>query len=402
MPGEETDNTETAVEADQSVPVLEPASGEETDNAETAVEIDQSVPVSESVSGEETDGTETDGINFILESALNESGQKFKIEKAKPYKQLLDGCMVSVTLASLVIMLKAEHMIPCNRIGTIFRELGTYFPCTSSICTWIIKICQIYFRPLFKRLKEELLKAKVIQAHETGLRVINELAARRKTKSFLWQYGTGPDEAVQVVLFQYCPGRGGKYCAEFLKGFLGTLVVDGYSGYNAVEDADRAGCWSHSRRYLIKAAIISSKNDVITNDLAEKGLDFIDRMFDEEEAIQDKKLSKEARRPARQEKIAPIVHELYEWIESLDIESLSSRKLRQAFNYLLNHKDNLMVFLDNPAVPMTNNRAESAFVSISRGRGNWEFAYSPEGAEALALMFTITKTARMNGLNIFQ
>lgn len=93
MPGEETDNTETAVEADQSVPVLEPASGEETDNAETAVEIDQSVPVSESVSGEETDGTETDGINFILESALNESGQKFKIEKAKPYKQLLDGCM---------------------------------------------------------------------------------------------------------------------------------------------------------------------------------------------------------------------------------------------------------------------------------------------------------------------
>ena len=356
---------------------------------------------------EETGSTDTEVTEDLEGSSSSESASepleklKPKIVKAEPYRQLLDGSWVSVTLAAMVIMLKAEHMIPCNRIGTIFKELGSYFPCTSSICSWIIKICQIYFRPIFKRLKEELLKAKVIQADETTLQVINESAARRKSKSFLWQYGTGPEEAFQIVLFQYCPGRGGKYCAEFLRGFLGTLVVDGYAGYNKVEQAILSFCWAHGRRYLIKAAIASSHND-IANELAEKGLCFIDRIFDAEDEIQEKKLSTQARRAARQEKVAPIVQELYDWIDTLDIESLSSEKLRKALKYLLKYKDGLTIFLDNPTVPITNNRAEANFVTVARGRHNWEFAYSPDGAEALALMFTITKTARRNGLNIYK
>ena len=100
--------------------------------------------------------------------------------------------------------------------------------------------------------------------------------------------------------------------------------------------------------------------------------------------------------------MAPIVQELYDWIDTLDIESLSSEKLRKALKYLLKYKDGLTIFLDNPTVPITNNRAEANFVTVACGRHNWEFAYSPDGAEALALMFTITKTARRNGLNIYK
>lgn len=58
--------------------------------------------------------------------------------------------------------------------------------------------------------------------------------------------------------------------------------------------------------------------------------------------------------------------------------------------------------MTNGWISLTNNRAESQFVSVARGRHNWLFAYSPEGAQALALMFSITKTARLNGLNPYK
>ncbi|OLU36226.1 IS66 family transposase, partial [Ileibacterium valens] len=62
----------------------------------------------------------------------------------------------------------------------------------------------------------------------------------------------------------------------------------------------------------------------------------------------------------------------------------------------------LRVFLDDPLVPAHNNSSEEAFVSIARGRHNWLFAYSEDGARALTVLSSITKTARRCGLNVLK
>ena len=53
------------------------------------------------------------------------------------------------------------------------------------------------------------------------------------------------------MVFDFCPGRGGKYPTEFLKDWRGTLVVDAYGGYDGVlslPGRSTAYCLAHARR----------------------------------------------------------------------------------------------------------------------------------------------------------
>ena len=65
----------------------------------------------------------------------------------------------------------------------------------------------------------------------------------------MWIYLTGDDGEPGIVLYDYKPGRKGEYAREFLKGFHGYLVCDGFSGYKTLdrstEDIRIAECWAH-------------------------------------------------------------------------------------------------------------------------------------------------------------
>jgi hypothetical protein len=43
----------------------------------------------------------------------------------------------------------------------------------------------------------------------------------------MWLYMTGAEEARQIALYEYQPGRGASCLAEFLSGFRGYLQTDG-------------------------------------------------------------------------------------------------------------------------------------------------------------------------------
>ena len=53
------------------------------------------------------------------------------------------------------------------------------------------------------------------------------------------------------VVYDFCLGRGGKYPSAFLKNWSGTLVVDGYAGYDDLlsqPGRTTAHCLAHARR----------------------------------------------------------------------------------------------------------------------------------------------------------
>ena len=90
-------------------------------------------------------------------------------------------------------------------------------------------------------------------ADETPLQVLKEPGRRAQTKSYMWVFRTGEFIEEQIVLFYYSPTRAGDTAKEFLEGFHGYLMTDGYSGYNKLKDCTRTSCWSHVRRYIIDA-----------------------------------------------------------------------------------------------------------------------------------------------------
>lgn len=318
---------------------------------------------------------------------------------AKAPLSVLPGSYASAKLLSLAIGLKTVFMIPVNRMITILRELGSVSVSVGTLSTWIIKTAQIYFKPLYDVLKRNLLGRDHLQADETTLQVINESHTRKKRRSYLWQYRTVETDICPIVLFEYCQGRSGSYAAKFLEGFEGVLLVDGFTGYNKVENARLAHCWVHARRYFIEASICSSSSKV--KSVAEEAMEYFDRIFEIEQEIADQELDLEGRVEWRVKNTLPVVSSLFEWIRTLNLKEFCSEKLRRAVSYLLSHEEGLKAFLHDPLIPAHNNRAEAAFVPVARGRNNWLFAYSPEGAEALAILFSITQTAKMCGLNVF-
>ena len=99
----------------------------------------------------------------------------------------------------------------------------------------------------------ELFCAYFAMADETPLQVLHEPGRRAQSKSYMWLFRSGEDGGVPIILYKYSETRAGDNAVEFLQGFKGYLMCDGYSRYNKVPDAKRTACWAHIRRYLVDA-----------------------------------------------------------------------------------------------------------------------------------------------------
>ena len=86
----------------------------------------------------------------------------------------------------------------------------------------------------------------LVQADETPM-----LMQRPNRKGYVWTFLTD-----KLIAYRFSGRRSGDTPADVLGGTHGTLVVDAYTGYNAVtqpEGRDRGGCLAHVRRYFFDA-----------------------------------------------------------------------------------------------------------------------------------------------------
>ena len=69
---------------------------------------------------------------------------------------------------------------------------------------------------------------------------------------------------------------------------------------------------------------------------------------------------------------------------------------------LLNHREGLCVFVDQPQAPMDNNKAELALRGPAIGRRLSFGSDSELGAEFTAMMYTVVGTLKMNGIDVLR
>ena len=93
-----------------------------------------------------------------------------------------------------------------------------------------------------------MLEDTVIHADETTVQVLKENGKAAASASRMWVYASWEGSKKPIRIFEYQPDRSGKRPANFLKGFTGYLVTDGYAGYNQVANVTHCGCWAHARR----------------------------------------------------------------------------------------------------------------------------------------------------------
>ena len=74
-------------------------------------------------------------------------------------------------------------------------------------------------------------------------------------------------------------------------------------------------------------------------------------------------------------------------------------KTADGLRYAVNQEKYLKVFLKDGDVPIDNSASERALRTFCCGKKSWVLINSIRGADASAIIYSITETAKLNGLN---
>jgi hypothetical protein len=283
--------------------------------------------------------------------------------------------------------------MPLYRQEEDWKNQGVHIA-RATLANWIIYVCIHWFTPLYDLLKTHLLASPVNHADETVLQVLKEDGKTPQSQSRMWVYATGNTGKPPVVLFEYQPTRSGKHAKEFLAGFSGYLVTDGYIGYNSVPDVTHCGCWQHVRSKWADA--IPKTKDKESPAL--RGFEFCEKLFALERLFAD--MTPEERLRERKKRSKLVLEAYFAWVESLN--PLAGSKLGQAVIYSRNQRGPLSSFLLDGRIEISNNRAENAIRPFCVGRKNFLFAATVRGAQSSAIAYSIVESAKANGLNPYQ
>ena len=302
-------------------------------------------------------------------------------------------------LAHVLVGKYCDHL-PLNRQSDIYAREGVELD-RSTLCDWVGRMA-FHLAPLAEAIASHVRSGVAIHADDTTVPVLDPGRGKTKTGR-LWvavrderPWGSGVPPA---VFYRYAPDRKGEQAEALLAGCRGFLHADAYSGFNALYRPDpdtgevrlrEVACWAHARRkiYEVHAATKSPA--------AEELLKRIGELFAIEAEIRGRQPHE--RLAARVERSVPLLaHIKLRFEETL---GKVSRKLALAgaIRYSLSRWDALTRYTTDGRLDICNNAAERAIRPLAIGRRNWTFAGADSGGVRAATIYTITETAKLNGI----
>jgi transposase len=315
-------------------------------------------------------------------------------------------------LLAMVLFEKFGQHQPLNRQAERYAKEGVEI--SLSTLADQVGACAVALEPIHDLIRAHVLAAERLHADDTTV----PLLAKGGTKTArLWTYlrddrpfGGG---APPAALYYFSTDRRKEHPTRHLTGWTGILQADAYGGYNDLYRADHkpvpvlsALCWSHARRKFFELADIKGtarKGKKVAEEISPVALEAVkrfDAIFDVEREING--LTAEARHDARQRQVAPMVHDLHDWLRSERARMSKHNPVAKAINYMFEEDgrwDAFTRFLDDGRICLTNNAAERALRGVALGRKAWLFAGSPRGGDRAAFMYSLIVTARMNDVD---
>jgi len=320
-------------------------------------------------------------------------------QAAKPAQPIEKGLAGPGLLAHVITGKYCDHT-PLHRQERIIARHGVQLS-RKTLCDWVLQAAQV-LEPLADRMREEVLRSRVIHTDDTPVKVQDQKKQRTTRKAYLWPYVGDADRPYTV--FDYTPTRSREGPENFLESFRGTkeepryLQCDAFPGYNGLFANGRhvleVACWAHARRKFHDA---KTSGPVRANEALWR----IGKLYDIEREAKERELGAEERQALRQEKAAPLLEDFKEWLVALQRDALPKSPLGQAAAYALSNWAALARYTTDGRLAIDNNPAEHAVRAIALGRKNWLFLGSDNGGRAAAIHFTIIASARRHGLDPF-
>lgn len=119
---------------------------------------------------------------------------------------VLPHSLASASTAAWVIYQKYVNVTPLYRQEKDWERLG-YVLSRTTMANWVIRCSEDYFSKLVSRLKEEMLKQKILHCDETYVKVLKERNVSSESKQYMWVYRTGKHSERQIVIYDYNKSR---------------------------------------------------------------------------------------------------------------------------------------------------------------------------------------------------
>jgi transposase len=322
-----------------------------------------------------------------------------KIVKADHPAELLNNSIATPSLVAAILNAKYVNSIPLYRLEQEFKRNEVNIS-RQVMANWVIRSSERYLSLLYDLMHKEIYKSHILHADETPVRIAKD-GRDTKANSYMWVYRTGEHGGVPpAVLYEYQKTRKADHPRKFLAGYKGVVVCDGYQVYHKLEkerpdELTVAGCWAHSRRRFANICKSLGKK-ASKGTLAELALAQIAQIYHTDNQLAG--LPPEERLTKRQLLVKPLVETFFAWVKDNESKVPKNSETGKGFTYCLNQENYLKVFLENPAVPLDNNAAETAIRSFCVGKNNWHVIDTVHGAESSAIAYSLAESAKANNL----
>lgn len=259
---------------------------------------------------------------------------------------LISHSLATPSLVTEVIHKKFELAVPLYRQIKDWANLGLQVT-EPTLSNWVIRASE-WLTPIKELLHKRLMQQAYVHGDETPLQVLREPGKLAPSKSFLWLVNSAKNAVEQIVDFNYDPSQGGSVAQRIYQSFTGTLLCDGYYGYNSVNPVvTRAACWSHVRRKFFDAAE-GIKTD---QSQAHRVVELLDKLFRIERLNRD--IPPEDLLQVRKDQSKLLVDRFFEGLRSICVNRNS--KFGRAVNYARKLETELRQFLVDPQGALDNN-----------------------------------------------
>ena len=315
-----------------------------------------------------------------------------KVVIAPKPAQPIDKGFPGPGLLAQIIMDKYQDHLPLHRTEQRFARSGVELR-RSTMGDWMAA-CAKLLTDLHEKLKEHVLKSKVLHTDDTTVPVRDESLTKHRYGR-MWNYIGDADHP--GIVFDYTKTHARDGPATFLKGFRGYLQADAYGAYDGIYIGSNGGiieigCWAHARMYFDDAQATNPEHA-----LAAKA--WIRKLYDVEDKAKD--FSSAERLRLRQEEAVPLLTTFKQWLLGQKILVLPKSPIATAINYTLNQWDALYRYTTDGDLHIDNNVSERTLKLIGMGRDNWLFLGSDEGGKTAAILFSFTATCKLLKIDTF-
>jgi hypothetical protein len=106
-----------------------------------------------------------------------------------------------------------------------------------------------------------------------------------------------------------------------------------------------------------------------------------------------------AERVEHRKETGPLLDAFFAWAGATVVKLSAKSTLAEAFRYTIKRRKALSRFVTDGRLEADNNIAENAMRGIALGRKNYLFCGSDTGGDRAASIYTLVRTAKLNGVN---